>query len=613
MDDVQALEHMLNMNLLESGVTRIGAEQEFCTMDYHQRPLMISSQMLDQLQDGRFTTELAKFNLEANLTPLELKGRCFSNLERELIYLLTCANKAAHGLGGKIILTGIVPTIRQSDLVIENMTEKDRYHQLNKALLDARGSHFKFHIHGEDELIHTHDSVLFESCNTSFQVHYQLQQTDALDRYNWSQFIAAPVLAAAVNSPFFMGKRLWSETRIALFQQSTDTRKSSNPLRKEVSRVHFGNGWLTGEIIDIYREITSRFPVLLPLEIEETSTSALEKGSIPKLKALGTHNGTVYRWNRLCYGTTEGKPHLRIENRYLPSGPTIVDEVANAAFWTGLMHGMPGNAAQLVASHSFEDVRSNFFTCAKNGLNAQITWQGARAVPVGQIILNELLPMADKGLKLAGVHATDRSKYLGIIRERVESGITGSSWMRDAYKKLKSSGVRDDAVMVSITEGIYQRQKTGTPVSQWSEINAAEGDSWESKYKYVSQIMTGDLITVQEDDLIELALNILQWSNIHNLPVEDKSGRLIGLISSDNVLRTLVEKRWDGISGKVVGDLMLRDVPTISPDALSTEVYNYMMQSELDCLPVVQHDQLVGIVTRQDFAHLLGFFIHSTS
>ena len=407
LNDLEALEEMLRQQLFEKGVTRIGAEQEFCLIDYSLRPAMKATDMLEHLNDEHFTTELARFNLELNLDPLVLKEGALSALENNLVSKLTKANKTAHSLGAKIILTGILPTISKSDIEIENISPRERYRRLNEAILAARASDFKFHISGIDELIDSHDNVLFESCNTSFQVHYQIEPDTTPSLYNWAHAISGPVLAAATNSPLFLGKRLWKETRIALFQQSADTRKSLSPYREEQERVTFGKDWERESALHIFQDIVSRYSVLLPIEIQEDSMKAVRDGGIPALKALSTHNGTIYRWNRLCYGITEGAPHLRIENRYLPSGPTIADEVANAAFWIGLMHGMPDRYKNIHDKMNFADVRNNFFSAAKLGLQSQFNWPDEQLVTAQDLILNELLPIAENGLKKARLNDQD--------------------------------------------------------------------------------------------------------------------------------------------------------------------------------------------------------------
>lgn len=605
--DMTALEQMLEANLFERNTVRIGAEQEFCTIDYNLQPAMIAMQMLDTLQDPHFTTELALFNLEANLDPRKLEGNCFSALENDLIGLLTKANMQAHKLGAKIILTGILPSIRHKDVVLENITPNPRYRALNDAILESRGGAFKLHIMGLDELITHSESVLFEACNTSFQVHYQTEPDLVDAHYNWAQMISGPVLAACTNSPLFLGKRLWSETRIALFHQSADTRKNLNPMRHQRERVTFGQEWSREGALGIFRDTVKRYGILLPLQIDADSLAELRNGSVPKLKALTTHNGTVYRWNRLCYGITEGKPHVRIENRYLPSGPSIMDEVANAAFWTGLMHGMPAEMEDLPDRFAFDQVKENFMRAAKSGLATKFHWPGDKTLSAKKILMDILLPIAKEGLTKAGVHDEESAKYLGIIEGRVRSGRTGSVWMLESFNGLKELGNVYEAA-ISLTEGIYSRQKNGSPAHTWEPLEREEGDSWDNKFRRVEQIMSSDLITLRPRDLVSMAVNIMLWSNIHHLPVEDEAGHLLGLLTSDKLLDWLNRHGGESADTKVEA-IMIKDVVTCEPDMDSSDAYDLMQAREIGCLPVLSDNKLVGILTWNDYVKLMGYLL----
>ena len=610
--DIQALERLLEEGKFEDDISRIGAEQEFCIIDYSLRPAMMAMEMLDHLNDDHFTTELAKFNLELNLDPVEFSDTCFTRLENNLINLLTKANKTAHALGGKIILTGILPTIYKKDISLENMTPKERYYKLNEAILAARASDFKFHITGVDELIAKHDNVLFESCNTSFQIHLQVEPDHAASLYNWAHAISGPVLAACTNSPLFLGKRLWDETRIALFQQAADTRKSVSPYRKEQERVTFGKNWEKDSVLHIFQDAVGKFEILLPLPVEEDSLQSLEEGRIPSLKALTLHNSTIYRWNRMCYGVTGNRPHFRIENRYIPSGPTIIDEVANAAFWTGLMNGMPEPYKKIHEMMEFDHARNNFFTAARSGLQAQFRWFDDRLVTAQDLILEELLPMAREGLTAAGTADQDIGKYLDIIEERVSLAKTGSRWILTSYNQLLKN-VSEEEAAVTVTEGIYRRQKKGNPVHTWSDLKREEGGGWRNKYRYVKQLMSKDLITLHEDDILELAKNIMLWSHIHHIPVENDDGELVGLLTADHILG-LPEGNTDPDEDPVtVGAVMARNVPTVTPNTRTRHAFFEMKKNEVDCLPVLTDSKLVGIVTMRDYVNLMTFFFREVS
>jgi CBS domain-containing protein len=310
----------------------------------------------------------------------------------------------------------------------------------------------------------------------------------------------------------------------------------------------------------------------------------------------------------MCYGVTNGLPHLRIENRYLPAGPTVIDEVANAAFWTGLMNGMPDNYRNIPDKMEFDQAKSNFRNAAKVGLQCQFKWFGNKLIPAQELILKELLPIAKEGLKKAKIKASDRSKYLDIIEERVSNNRTGCQWIVNSYNKLKK-GRNADQALVALTEGIYKRQKSGAPVHRWSELDPSEGGGWRNKYQRVEQVMTKDLITAHEDDLLDLARNIMIWSNIHHIPVEGKQGELVGLITSDQLLRLAGTQSEAQFKEHLVGDIMHRNLNTIDPQSTTIEAYQLMKNKEIGCLPVVEKNKLVGIITIHDFVKLMAFFL----
>jgi CBS domain-containing protein len=596
-DDLRALEILQSEGLFESGVTRIGAEQELCLIDYALRPAMLAPEMLQALGDPHFTTELARFNLELNVDPCRLAGDCLSRLESTLVRQLTRANKAAHRLGGKIILTGILPTIREADLKLENITPLARYRELNDALRESRGSDFHFYIRGIDELITSHATVLFEACNTSFQVHFQIDTARFASQYNWAQAIAAPVLACSTNSPLFLGKRLWRETRIALFHQSTDNRAQSSTYREQRPRVGFGHRWESKSVVEYFHEVVSRHKVLLTPAVEQRSLDELRQGGIPHLKALALYNGTVYPWNRPCYGITEGRPHLRIESRYLPSGPTIVDEVANAALWIGLMNGMPDDCTDLASRLPFQSAHSNFLGAARMGLGATFDWLDGSSFSARRLLLESLLPIARAGLDKAAVDSADAEKYLSIVEERVASGKTGSQWILDALERMQGEGSRYEAV-AALTEGIYQRQKLGHPVHRWQPSRLSEAAGSRERWTRVEQLMSTDLITARPGEPIKLVKNILLWSNVRHIPVETDDGVLLGVISSETLLEHLHSP--DAPARLCAADVMERDPATVAPDTPIAEAIRLMAARDLTCLPVLARGKLVGIVTDRD-------------
>jgi CBS domain-containing protein/gamma-glutamylcysteine synthetase len=602
--DIKAFELMLEKGMFETGIERIGAEQEMALVDNHWKPAPVNLEILNSLNDDHFTTELAKFNMEINLDPLEFKGKCLSDLESELRSMMTRVDDAGVEFDAKPLLTGILPTIQKSDLIFENITPNPRYKILSDLLLGFRGGHFELHINGTDELITKHQNILFEACNTSFQVHLQVEADDFVSKYNWAQAISGPVLAAATNSPLLLGKRLWRETRIALFQQSIDIRKSEKIIRDKSPRVLFGNEWVRSSIIELFQEDIARHKVIFTAPIEEDSLAMIENGQVPKLKSLMLHNGSVYKWNRPCYGIMNGKPHLRIENRLLPSGPTVVDEIANTAFWLGLMKGIPKEYENIIDKMDFDDAKTNFIKAARMGLGAQFTWIGhEKMIPSHELICKELLPMAREGLNKANIDKKDIDKYLEIIEERVDSQKTGSQWMVDSFSRLKKDVTIDEA-LVATTAGLYNRQKIGKPAHTWDLAVLKEGGSWVNRYRFIGQIMSTDLFTVSEEDLVNLVTNIMDWRNFHQVPVENSKGELKGLISSDLLINFYGTSFGKDIKNITIGDVMIANPVTVKPGTKTIDALKIMRKNDLKCLPVIEEKKLVGIVTEYDFVKI---------
>ncbi|MEP5613424.1 MAG: CBS domain-containing protein [Cyclobacteriaceae bacterium] len=593
LSDVEALEQMLEKGLIESGITRMGAEQEFCLINANWRPAKTSEQLLKDLNDHHFTTELAQYNLELNLDPLELTGDCFSVTELKLREFLNKAIAVAKDHETYVLLTGILPTVTKSELVFDYMTPNPRYGVLNEMMKKQRGDDFRLRIRGVDELSILHDSVLFEACNTSFQMHYQIEAEDFISSYNWAQAISGPVLGVCTNSPLLLGRELWSETRIALFQQSIDTRTSSYALKDQQARVTFGDTWAFGTAADFFKNEIARYRVLFAKEIESNSVEDLERGQIPKLQALCTHNGSIYRWNRPCYGVGGGKPHLRIENRYIPSGPTIIDEMANFAFWLGLMLGRPKSFDNMESVMDFRDAKSNFIKAARTGKESVQYWNG-ELISVRDLVSKKLLPIAHAGLESAKVDKADSQRLLGVIEERTAK-ITGSQWSVRKYRNLRKTKRRDDALL-ALTQSMYKHQFIGNPVHEWP-IDEDSSNIHDSAH-LIGHVMSTQLFTINEADLADLAIKIMKWKNIHHLPIETESGDLCGLLTHTHVKRF---EKESPIGDKMkVADIMTKAVHTASIETSIDEAIAFMKEKEIGCLPVTQHDHLVGIVTIAD-------------
>lgn len=608
LDDVQAFEYMLENDWFESNITRIGAEQEMCLVHNKTfKPATINMEVLEKLGDRPWcVTELAKFNLETNLSPREFTGDCLSQLEAENLRYLKEIQTVLDGFDASIILCGILPTLRKHDLEMHNLTPKDRYYALMAAIQKhLLGTAFELRVEGIDELLVKHDSPLLEACNTSFQVHLQVSPKDFVRMYNIAQTLAGPVTAIAANSPLVFGRRLWHETRIALFQQSLDTRTTSDHMRERLPRVNFGSDWLRGDITEIYKEDISRFRVLLAGNIEESSIQMVKDGKTPKLRALQIHNSTVYRWNRPCYGISpNGKPHLRIENRVMPAGPTSVDEVANAAFWLGCMVSMGQQYEDITKHIDFVDTRDNFLKAAKFGIDTTFSWFKDKKVPVTELILKELLPMAREGLKQRKVKQADISKYLDIIEARATDHKTGARWVLRAFTAMKKEVTNDEAV-TAVTAAIVKNQKDNKPVHTWKEPSAADLENWHPSKIKVEEFMSTDLFTVQKDDLIELVAEIMNWRRIRYMPVENNKGELVGLISSRMLLRHFA--RHNELTENLattVKDIMIEKPITVTPDTTIMEAMHKMREKKIGCLPVVKGKELVGIITEMDFLRI---------
>jgi CBS domain-containing protein/gamma-glutamyl:cysteine ligase YbdK (ATP-grasp superfamily) len=601
LDDLRALAFMLEDGRIEKGVRRIGAEQEMFLIDRYLRPAAVSLDVLKQANDPRLTTEIARFNLEANLTPVDLKNDCFSRMEQELVELLALARNSAATHGADILLAGILPTLQKSDLTLDNLTPSARYHELDRGVIRLRGGPLSIHIKGLDELHLEHDNIMMESCNTSFQIHYQTSAEEFTNHYNVAQAITAPVLAVSVNSPYLFGHRLWQETRVALFQHSTDERSRPQLARNQPTRVSFGDGWLKNSVIELFHDQIIRFRPIMFAQPDENPFAVLARGETPSLSALRLHNGTVWRWNRACYGVTDGVAHLRIENRALPSGPTVVDEIANAAFFTGLMTALPETYGDISKQMAFDDAKLNFFRAARHGLDAQFHWIDGRGHNAASLILDHLLPIAREGLVSAQVANAEIDKYLGIIQERAQSRQTGSRWTTKSLAAIGSS-LSKDARQRRLTSEILANQKHGEPIHRWPLIEKADGDEWEQGYRTVGQFMSTDLFTVSPEDLIDFAASVMDWRHIRHVPVEDGEGRLVGLVTHRGLLRMISSgHRATKAEPVTVRDVMVVNPVTASPSTSSLEAIEIMRRHRVGCLPVVEGDQLVGIVTSYDF------------
>ncbi len=612
LNEIRALEHMLSAGMIESGVRRIGAEQEMFIVDDAFGPAPQSTKILELIDDSRFTHELGLFNLEANLAPQQMGGDCLSRMERELQEIYRHARETANRVDCDIALVGILPTLTLANLGLDSMVPSTRYRALNDAMRALRGEEFQFTINGIDQLAIKHNNVMLEACNTSFQVHFQVEAEEFARLYNIAQVVTAPLLAAASNSPLLLGKRLWHETRIAVFEHSVDTRSATMQARGQHPRVHFGDAWIEESVTEIFKEDIARNRIVLTTETEADPMGMIAKGQAPSLNALRLHNGTVYRWNRPCYGVKDNVAHLRIENRVMPSGPTVIDEMANAAFFFGMMAGMAKLYPDIRAKLRFEDVKTNFLAAARAGIRAQMNWFDDSYLPVQQLIQEQLLPLAREGLEEMHIDASDIDRYLGVLKERISLRRTGARWALESLENMQQKGTSDQRLRCLVSSMVKQ-QSAGNPISQWQLAEFCEERDWRESYRHVGQFMSTDLFTVRPDDIVDFAATLMEWRHIRQVPVEDDSGRLIGLVSYRALLRLVAT---DGLTdkGKVtVAQIMNPNPVTVEPETSTVVAIRLMREKKLSCLPVTREGKLVGLVTEHDLivvsSHLLEDYL----
>lgn len=600
LNDLQALNLMFSNGRLEEDVRRIGAEQELFLVDSTLHPAPVVLDIIKAAKDGRLTTEIGRFNLEANLTPREFTDTCLRDMESELNEILGIVREAAAGSDAGVVLAGILPTIQRSDLTEANLTPSPRYQELNRVVTKLHGDKREVYIKGIDELQLKLSDTFIEFCNTSFQVHLQVGAREFSRHYNWAQAIAGPVLAPAVNSPILLNRRLWHETRLALFQHAIDTRSPIHRRRAQTPRVNFGDAWIGENVLEMLHDDAVRFRILLTQLNEEDSLKVVEAEGIPQLFAWRLHNGTVWRWNRACYGIVNGKPGLRIEARFLPSGPSVADEIANAALFLGLMAALPEEFGDVAKLMPFETAKTNFFNAARYGINSQTVWIDGASRRAGRLVLEELLPRARRGLASSGINAADIDRFLGIIDKRVRAEKTGSQWMLDSIARMDRSA-KPNVKMRSLTAAMKANQEKGIPLHEWELADIPPHSDWIDNYRTVEQFMSTDLFTVRPEDIIDLAASLMHWKHIRHVPVENDDGELVGLLSHRDLLELLSLDRMGRSDTIAVRDVMRTNLITVPPEASAVEALRLMRDHGIGCLPVVSGNLLVGMITAHDF------------
>jgi len=444
-----------------------GLEIELNLTDDSGEPAMANSAVLEAISDPSFQTELGQFNVEINIAPRLLGGRVFTELEQDARSSLNHAEERARTVGAHMLIIGILPTIDARHLHAESFSANPRYSLLNEQIFAARGEDLEIAIAGVERLFTHADTIAPEAACTSVQLHQQVEIESFAGYWNAAQAIAGVQVAVGANSPFFYGQELWRETRIALFEQATDTRPEELKLQGVRPRVWFGERWITS-IFDLFEENVRYFPALLPICEPEDPLETLERGAVPHLGELRLHNGTVYRWNRPIYDVVQGQPHVRVENRVLPAGPTVADIFANAAFYYGLIRVLAEDERPVWSQMSFSAAEENFHAGAREGIDAHLYWPGLGQVPAAELVLRRLLPLAHEGLQRWGIDAADRDRLLGIIERRCVMLRNGASWQSQVFRRLlEDRGMdRSDALREMIRR-YREHMHSNVPVHDW--------------------------------------------------------------------------------------------------------------------------------------------------
>ncbi len=472
---LDALAQMLGEPRFEFEQPMAGVEIELNLVDDHGDPAMRNAAVLDKIADPTFQTEVAQFNIEINIRPQQLGGTLVDDLEREVRAILNEADTKAREVGAHIAMIGILPTLAPHHLVEETLSANPRYALLNEQIFAARGEDLYLDITGHERLATHADAITPEAACTSVQFHLQVSPDDFPMYWNAAQAIAGVQMALGANSPFFLGKELWRETRVPLFEQATDTRSAELKAQGVRPRVWFGERWITS-VFDLFEENARYFPALLPIIGDEDPKEILASGGTPALAELRLHNGTIWRWNRPVYDVVNGTPHLRVENRTLPAGPTVVDILANGAFYYGIIRVLATADRPVWTQMSFQAAEENFHQGARDGINARQYWPGLGDVAATELVLRRLLPMAREGLRHWGVDAAVSDRLLGIIEQRCLTGRNGAEWQAAMFRHLHDvEGLDRPEALRTLIRRYMVHMHSNEPVHTWPLPGSTQG------------------------------------------------------------------------------------------------------------------------------------------
>jgi gamma-glutamyl:cysteine ligase YbdK (ATP-grasp superfamily) len=464
---LDVFETMLARSCFDSDQPLTGMEIECNLVDAGYQPAMLNRDVLAAIADPAYQTELGAYNIEFNVPPHALPGHTGLDLEAEVRASLNDAEIKASERGAHIVMIGILPTLMPDHLSTDWMSESTRYTALNESIFTARGEDIPIEISGPEPLSWQAPTIAPESACTSTQLHLQLSPETFAANWNAAQVMAGPQLALAANSPYFFGHQLWAETRIELFAQSTDTRPEELKTQGVRPRVWFGERWIDSAL-DLYQENIRYFTSLLPEVSDEDPVAELAAGRTPHLSELRLHNGTVYRWNRPVYDVVDGRPQLRLENRVLPAGPSVIDMLANSAFFYGTLRSLSEADDPLWATMDFAVAHTNFLAAARYGIDARLYWPGLGDVSARELVLDTLLPIADEGLRRWGVDVDVRDRFLGVIEGRARTGRNGATWQVSTVRALENDGMSRPAALAEMLRRYCEHMHSNEPVHTWA-------------------------------------------------------------------------------------------------------------------------------------------------
>jgi gamma-glutamyl:cysteine ligase YbdK (ATP-grasp superfamily) len=463
---LDVLARMLTESRFDFERPMAGLEIELNLVDERFEPAMRNAEVLEAIADPQFQTELGRFNIEINVAPRRLGHGGFTSFENSVRSALNDANAKAKAIGAQTAMVGILPTLHPEHVTLDSVSENPRYSLLDQQIFAARGEDLEIIIDGVERLHMISDTIMPEAACTSTQVHLQVSPDDFAGYWNAAQAIAGVQLAVGANSPYLFGRQLVSESRIPLFEQSTETRSDELKAQGVRPRVWFGERWITS-IFDLFEENVLYFPALLPVTTDEDPVAVLDNGGVPKLDELRLHNGTVYRWNRPVYDVTGDRPHLRVENRVLPAGPTVVDTMANAAFFAGLVRALADDDRPVWTQMSFQAANENFIAGTRMGINADVYWPGVGEVKATELVVRKLLPLAAEGLRLWNVDEDEIGRLLDIVEHRCLRAANGATWQTAEVGRREAAGDSRREALRMMLGRYLDLMHSNEPVHTW--------------------------------------------------------------------------------------------------------------------------------------------------